>query len=82
MTSRNHVTRLFAAAEIHISESELDDSRPLAQQGFDSLDMVNLLFQIEQTYQVSISPEDASHLRSIRDLVDYIAAHGNAGATT
>ncbi|WP_394840515.1 phosphopantetheine-binding protein [Pendulispora brunnea] len=74
MIRRDDIFRLFRAAEIGLDGSDLDDDKPLAAQGLDSLDLANLLFQIEQTYGLTISPEDASRLRSVRDMVDYVGA--------
>ncbi|WP_394839497.1 acyl carrier protein [Pendulispora rubella] len=74
MITRDDILRLFIAAEIHVTGSELDDHAPLAQQGLDSLDMANLLFQLEQSYQFSISPTEASRLRTLQDMIDCASA--------
>jgi acyl carrier protein len=80
MATREDVLGLFEAADIRVPPSDLTDDAPLAQQGLDSLDMTNLLFQIEQKYQVTIAPRDAARLRSIQAMVDFIDALSGAAA--
>ncbi len=72
MVTNEHIQRWFDAAEIHIAVSGLDADAPLALQGLDSLDMTNLLYQIEQSCQITISPEAAARLRTLADIVDYL----------
>ncbi|WP_394849581.1 phosphopantetheine-binding protein [Pendulispora brunnea] len=74
MITRDNIVELFGAAEIHVSMADLKDGEPLAMQGLDSLDMANLLFQIEQKFGLTISPNDASRLRTVQDMVDYVGS--------
>jgi len=43
--------------------------------GADSLDVVELLMAIEETFGVSVPDEDVTGLKTIQDIVDYIEAH-------
>lgn len=38
--------------------------------GLDSLDTLNILFDLENEFQISIPDEDARSIRSVRDIVD------------
>jgi len=43
--------------------------------GADSLDFVELLFDLEETYGVQIPESDAAGLRTVEDVVRYVDAH-------
>jgi acyl carrier protein len=76
------IQRLFSAADIKVPLSKLEASVPLRQQGIDSLDMANLLFQLEQSSGNPISPEESSQLATLGDIVRYIADARARGAWT
>ena len=38
----------------------------------DSLDIVEIIMELEETFGISISDEDAMTLKTVRDLMDYI----------
>jgi acyl carrier protein len=42
----------------------------LDELGFDSLDRITLLFELEKTYQISIPDDAARSIRTVRDIVD------------
>ena len=57
----------------------VDRARPLADQlDLDSMDYQNLLVAISTRYAMPIPERDVAGLRSIDDLVRYVAAHGLA----
>ena len=43
--------------------------------GADSLDVVELVMELEDEFGVQISDEDAENITTIGDAVNYIAAH-------
>jgi len=45
----------------------------LVELGFDSLDTMVLLFELEKQFQISISDEAVRAVRSVRDVVDGVA---------
>jgi len=51
---------LLEEAGIESDVNELNPSEPLLEQGLDSLDMMNVYFQIEEKYGISIGEEDIS----------------------
>lgn len=43
--------------------------------GADSLDAIELICSLEETFAISILDEDAMELRTVGQIVDYIIAH-------
>ena len=68
--------------EFRIDESELKPGSFFVDDlNMDSLDIVNLLFALENEFssdeiRIEITDEQAEKLRSIQDVVDYLKAHG------
>jgi|GEM_PF-2589681 len=54
--------------ELNFSELNLDDS--VQALGIDSLDFVELIYDIEQHFQIEFHPEDLGKITSIRDLIN------------
>lgn len=46
----------------------------LEELGLDSLDRVNLLFEVEGAFDISISDEQARSIKSVREVVDGVRA--------
>lgn len=49
--------------------------------GADSLDVAEVIMEIEQEFDLTIDDEEANHLRCINDLIDYILWRWTDGAT-
>lgn len=47
----------------------------LAELGVDSIAAVALLDRLEETFDVTIPPEDALHLTTVRAIVRYVSRH-------
>jgi acyl carrier protein len=47
----------------------------------DSIDVLDLVIQLEEEYQIEIVEEDLKKVRTIGDVVDYIASHAPEGMT-
>lgn len=63
------------AAQLHLNASEIaDDANILEDLGADSLDIVEILMNLEDTMGISVPDEDALGLKTIRDVADYISA--------
>ena len=43
--------------------------------GFDSLDFIELIMNIEDKYSIAISDEDARKMKTIKDVITYIQKH-------
>ncbi|ACY15459.1 acyl carrier protein [Haliangium ochraceum] len=72
--NKEDILSLLELADVRLKHTEVDYHKPLTHQGLDSLDMTNLLFQIENRYDLTISAEEASKLRTVENLVDYVRA--------
>ncbi|HOA04850.1 MAG TPA: acyl carrier protein [Candidatus Fermentibacter daniensis] len=44
--------------------------------GADSLDLVELMMDFEDSFKLKISDEDSSSLKSVGDVIKYLKAHG------
>ena len=67
-----------------LKSDEVSPESTLAELGLDSLDTINLLFELEETFKVSIPDEEARRVRTVRDVADGIQklmATAAAGAT-
>jgi len=55
-------------AEVKMEASFMDDF------GADSLDIIELLTAVEETFKIEIPDEDAGKLQTVQNAVEYIAA--------
>lgn len=60
--------------EVRPEAADLDASKTLKEQGFDSLDMYSVLLGIEERFHVKVSDEDAVKLKTIDQILEYVAA--------
>lgn len=52
--------------------AEIDPDAPLTDYGIDSLDALNVMFAVEETFGISIPDERARAIRTMRDMVEAI----------
>lgn len=57
------------AEEYGISKSSLNETTSFKELRLDSMDMMDLLVEIESEFHIEISDEKAQHLRTIGELV-------------
>ena len=50
----------------------LDHKKSLREQGIDSLDFSGVLFNVEETFGITIPDEDIDKLQAINDIVAYV----------
>lgn len=68
--------KTLIAEQLGISEEEVgDNSHFIEDLGGDSLDVVEIIMEVEEVYELEISEEDAVNLLTYIDLYDYIEAH-------
>ena len=63
------VDKLGIAAEKILPQSEI-----IKDLGADSLDLVEMLLQLEETFGVTISDEQTENIKTVQDIVDLIDA--------
>jgi len=57
-----------------IPKDKLTNTAHLMQDlGLDSLDCVEVIIEMEEEFQVTINDDDAAHLVSVKDIIDYFA---------
>ena len=44
--------------------------------GADSLDLVEMIMEMEENFNVQISDEELEHIRTIQDVIDFLRAKG------
>lgn len=57
---------------LHAPEIDLD--LPLIEYGLDSVRSTELIVELEETFRVEISDEEATHLITARQVVDHVVA--------
>jgi acyl carrier protein len=55
--------------------STLSPETPLVELGLDSLDKVEILFEVENLFDVVIPDAAAATMHTIHDIISYIASH-------
>jgi len=56
-----------------IPENTLGRTTPLSEAGIDSLDALNILFALEETFQIAIADDRARQIRTLDDMVNTIS---------
>jgi len=60
------------AHELKIDKGMVTDVATLDSLGADSLDIVQIIMHIEEQFGMEINDEDAEHMRSLHDIVEYV----------
>jgi len=72
------------ASTQHLPAGRITPDSTFAELGIDSLDGINILFALENEFDISIPDQAAATVRTVRDLVDgvekLLAASPKAGA--
>jgi len=64
----------------HIPQEKITIDSSLADLGFDSLDTISLLFELENAFQISIPDERARSIRTVREIVEGVRALKNGNS--
>jgi acyl carrier protein len=77
---------VIEAIRVHLAdELELDPARIQESTHFrddlsaDSLDLYTLVQELEDSYGVKMSDEDAARIHTVREAVDFVLAHDPSG---
>ncbi len=54
----------------HIPLERITLDRPLQELGFDSLDTISVLFELESAFNIAIPDEEAGSIRTAQDIVE------------
>tara|TARA_B100000886_G_scaffold285354_1_gene209800 strand:+ start:913 stop:1152 length:240 start_codon:yes stop_codon:yes gene_type:complete len=69
---KNDIINLIKEMGLLIETEKLINDKPLAEQGIDSLDMINIFFKLEENFKIKIPEEDIEKLKTIDDIVEYL----------
>ena len=58
-----------------LPEDNIDTERPLTELGYDSLDALNIVFDLEQTFNIEITDDQAREIRTVRLMVEAVEGH-------
>jgi acyl carrier protein len=66
--------RTLVAMRLGAREADIGEETSLVSDlGVDSLEMVGLIVEIEDEFEIDIPDEDAMHLATVKQLTDYVA---------
>ncbi len=69
--------RTIIADQLSVEESSIQPETSLAKDlEADSLDFVELIMALEDTFDVKIEEDDASNISTVQDIIDYLKAQG------
>ncbi len=64
------------AENLGVSEDEIKPTSSFIEDlGADSLDIVELVMQMEEQFEVEIPDEEAEHIKTVQDAVNFITTH-------
>jgi acyl carrier protein len=71
--------------QIIVEQLQVDDAEVTPNASFqedlgaDSLDVVELVMQFEEAFDIQIADEDAEKIKTVKDAVDYITKNSKGG---
>jgi acyl carrier protein len=71
--------REHLSAELEVEPGRIDDSTRFKEDlDADSLDLYELVMELEDRYGVSVSEEQATHIKTVGDAVGFVLEHAPA----
>ena len=75
-----YLVRDHLVAELEVAPDRITpETRFREDLDADSLDLYELVMELEDSYGIRVSEEEAAELRTVGDAVDYVAARAPAG---
>ena len=65
----------------HIPREQIKPESSLAELGFDSLDTISMLFELETAFQISIPDESARSIRYVHEIIEGVRTLQAAGSS-
>jgi acyl carrier protein len=66
--------RAIVAEKLSINPATITAESTLQDLGADSLDMVEIIIQIEESFEIQINDEEAATLHTMNDVIEYVHA--------
>ena len=75
MSAEDRLKKIIAK-ELSVSEEEVTpDASFIDDLNADSLDLVELIMELEEEFGVKISDEEADRIKTVKDAMDYLHEH-------
>jgi acyl carrier protein len=75
------LVREHLAEELEVEESRIEKGTRFKEDlDADSLDLYELVMELEDSYGISVSEEQAAGIKTVGDAVDFVVRHAPAGA--
>lgn len=74
MTTKEDILKMIKDLDINVDISSLSESRPLREQGLDSLDMATIFFELDDRYSIKVTDGDieSGKFESIDKILNFI----------
>jgi len=74
MTTKEDILKMIKDLDINVDILSLSASRPLREQGLDSLDMATIFFELDDRYSIKVTDEDIENekFESIEKILNFI----------
>lgn len=73
MITADSVKKLMVAAGINVNIDTIVDDVPLRDLGLDSLDVYNLLSELQEYTSIDVPESEINNLQSVNDFVEYFS---------
>ncbi|MHB1844102.1 MAG: acyl carrier protein [Deltaproteobacteria bacterium] len=75
-TSVEQKVKSIIAEQLGVGEEEIKPASSFIEDlGADSLDIVELVMAMEEEFEVEIPDEEAEHIKTVGDAINYVTAH-------
>jgi len=64
------------ASAAKIQWETVTEETPIASLGFDSLSILDLIYDLQQDFNLEFEPQELAGVRTVAELVDFLAAKG------
>ena len=79
MAAVDEKVKQIIVEQLQVDEAEVTPGASFQEDlGADSLDVVELVMQFEEAFDIQIPDEDAEKIKTVKDATDYIEAHAKA----
>jgi acyl carrier protein len=76
-----HLVRSHLSEELGLDSSAIEEGTRFKEDlEADSLDLVELVMELEDRYGIRISEEEAGRIKTVGQAVDFVLAHAPAGS--
>lgn len=74
MATKEDILQMIKELNINVDSSSLSASKPLREQGLDSLDIASIFFELDERYSIKVRDEDieSGEFESIDKILNFI----------